>query len=299
MLLAAYNGAPWIADQIRSILAQDGIELRLHIRDDGSTDATRDQVVPFLDTTSVQLTSGAMSTGSAALNFFTLIRETPAGPCDYIALADQDDVWHRNKLGRAHRRLVDSRAAGYSSATQAVWASGKSTVLTQAMRASPSDFLFGGIGQGCTFVLTRGFYERVRAFLAANSALTGRIHYHDWALYALARTWGLDWTFDPVPSVWYRQHERNDTGARRSIGGLLKRLELIRRGWYGEQLRAIASMCAAADPSNDIISGWHALLSKPDTWSRRMAITRFCLAGGRRNSTDNAILVLAGLSGWV
>lgn len=245
------------------------------------------------------MAGGVTPAGSAAQNFFSLIRETSAERCDYVALADQDDVWHRDKLARAHRRLVDSQAAGYSSATQAVWASGRSTVLTQATRASPSDFLFGGIGQGCTFVLTKRFYERVRAFLAENPTLTGRIHYHDWALYALARTWGLDWTFDPAPTVWYRQHERNDTGARRSVTGLLKRLELIRRGWYGDQLRAIAAMCAAADPSSETLSAWYALLSRPDSWSRRAAIARLCLAGGRRSATDNAVLVFAGLSGWV
>lgn len=245
------------------------------------------------------MTHGETPTGSAAQNFFALIGENSAKNFDCIALADQDDVWHRDKLARACRRLADSRSAGYSSATLAVWESGKSTVLTQTIRSSASDFLFGGIGQGCTFVLTKDFYDRVRVFLAQNPSRIRGIHYHDWALYALARTWGLGWTFDPAPTVRYRQHDRNDTGARKSIAGLLKRLDLIRHGWYGNQLRAIAALCAAADPLNDIVSNWSALLSATDTWSRRVAITRFCLAGGRRSSMDNAMLVLAGLTGWV
>lgn len=299
MLLAACNGAPWIAEQIQSILAQVDVEVRVHIRDDGSTDATRDQVMPFLDAAPVQMTRGETPTGSAAQNFFALMRENSAEAFDCIALADQDDTWHPDKLATACRRLMDSRAAAYSSATLAVWENGKSTVLTQPIRSTASDFLFGGIGQGCTFVLTKGLYDRARAFLSQNLPLTRAIHYHDWALYALARTWSLAWTFDPVPTVRYRQHGRNDTGARGSIAGLRKRLDLIRLGWYGDQLRAVAAMCVAADPSNEMISTWRALLSMPDTWSRRLAIARFCLAGGRRSSADNAIVVLAGLSGWL
>ena len=39
VLLAAYNGAPWIAEQIDSILDQQEIGVHVAIRDDGSTNA--------------------------------------------------------------------------------------------------------------------------------------------------------------------------------------------------------------------------------------------------------------------
>ena len=40
ILLASYNGGRWIRAQIKSILAQQGVEVQLLIRDDGSTDTT-------------------------------------------------------------------------------------------------------------------------------------------------------------------------------------------------------------------------------------------------------------------
>jgi rhamnosyltransferase len=299
ILLASCNGAPWIADQIDSILAQQGVDIRLIVRDDCSADETRARIAPFLRHSPVSLTLGDSPTGSAAQNYFNLIRDNPADDFDFIALSDQDDSWNTDKLVRACDQLRREHCAGYSSATLAVWPSGRSAVLTQSARVTGSDFLFGGIGQGCTFVLTRGFYARVRRFLAGNPDISRDIHYHDWALYALARAWGLRWIFDPIPSVRYRQHDRNDTGARASAAGVRKRLSLIRRGWFANQLRAIAALCAAADPVNAMISKWQSTLLAPDTWSRRFEMARFCWSGGRRSMRDNAVLVTAALAGWL
>jgi rhamnosyltransferase len=299
VLLASCNGARWIVEQIDSILAQEGVDVRIVVRDDCSVDATRGQIAPLLQHSPVSLTCGDAPSGSAAQNYFSLMRDNAADGFDFVALADQDDTWNADKLVRACNRLNRADCVGYSSATVAVWPNGRSAVLTQAARTTPSDFLFGGIGQGCTFVLTSGFYARVRDFLANNPAITRDIHYHDWALYALARSWRLTWTFDPTPSVRYRQHDRNDTGARAGIAGLRKRLTLIRHGWFAGQLRAVAALCAAADPANATVAGWRALLLASDTWSRRLEMARFCLRGGRRSSRDNAVLVTAALAGWL
>lgn len=227
------------------------------------------------------------------------MRENPSEGFDFVALADQDDEWFTDKLARASHRLRADSSAGYSSATLATWPDGKSAVLTQSSRATPSDFLFGGIGQGCTFVLSAQFYNRARDFLARHAGLTREIHYHDWALYALARAWGLSWFFDQVPSVRYRQHDGNDTGARKSLGGARKRLKLIRNGWYASQLGAVARLCAAASPSSPVVRAWHSILTAPRTWPRRARIARFCLLGGRRGVADNCVILFAALAGWL
>ena len=39
--MSAYNGARFIREQIESILRQEGVSVRLLVRDDGSSDATR------------------------------------------------------------------------------------------------------------------------------------------------------------------------------------------------------------------------------------------------------------------
>jgi rhamnosyltransferase len=255
VLLASHNGERWIGKQIQTILAQRDVEVRVVIRDDGSTDGTHARIAPYLLTDPVSLTCSQTASGSAAQNFFALIRETPSKDFDFVALADQDDEWYSDKLVRASRQLRSASCAGYSSATLATWASGRTAVLTQRARATRSDFLLGGIGQA--------------------------------------------WTFDPLPSVMYRQHGHNDTGARSSPAGFLKRLRLIRSRWFAAQLRATAKLCAAADPSNSMISGWQSLLNSPATFARRLRIAAFCLRGGRRTPADNATLILAALAGWL
>lgn len=300
VLLAAYNGARWIGEQLESILTQEEVTVRIVVRDDGSTDMTREVISRFAQDDRVKLLDDTMPTGSAAQNFFALIRGTAvADDVGFIAFSDQDDLWDRDKLLRGCAGLKRDGSAGYSSATLATWPDGRESVLAQVTTLNASDFLFGGAGQGCTFVLAADFYRRVRRFAIEHPQLVEKLHYHDWALYALARAWGLDWSFDPKPSVRYRQHEGNDTGARSSLTGLAKRLGLIKRGWYSEQLRAMADLCAAAAPSNTTITAWRATLSRSESWPRRLAIARFCLRGGRRNRLDNLMVVAAALAGWI
>ncbi len=295
VLLAACNGGPWIREQIGSILGQHGVDVQVIVRDDCSCDDTRIEVERIASQGRVRLQAACAPSGSAAQNFFALIRENSAAGFDFVALADQDDLWNPDKLIRAARRVTEERAAGYSSWTTAVWANGRESVLRQVGTPTASDFLFEGTGQGCTFVLAAPFYERARHFLVGNRELTRPIHYHDWALYALARTWGLRWTLDPHPTVRYRQHGNNDTGARNSANGIARRLRLIRQGWYRRQLCAIADLCFAADPSNPTVATWRTVLDA----RQRLRTAQFCMRGGRRKAVDNAILVLSAMAGWI
>src|SRR6185437_5624271 len=125
-------------------------------------------------------------TGSAAGNFLALIREHPADSVDFIAFADQDDLWDRDKVIKACRSIAAAGAAGYSSATLAAWEDGRRRILRPSGAQSCCDFLFEGAGQGCTFVLAAGFYGRLRRFVMDHPELTRNLHYHDWSAYALA-----------------------------------------------------------------------------------------------------------------
>ncbi len=299
VLLAAYNGSSWIDEQLRTVLQQEGVELRVVVSDDGSSDDTTARIERFLPGGRVELTRPAAPTGSAAQNFFSLMRSRPAAGFDYVSFADQDDLWNVDKLSRACRALATQRADGYSSAVLATWPDGRQRVLRQRPDCTGSDFLFEGAGQGCTFVLSASFYERARRFVAEHADLTGRLHYHDWSMYALARAWRLGWTFDPEPTMRYRQHGSNDTGARGDLGGIARRLALVRSGWYRNQLEAVAELCHAAAPDDPVIEGWRALLRQPAGPRRRWRTVQFCLRGGRRRMIDNGVVLLAACAGWL
>lgn len=101
VLLAAYNGAAYITAQIQSILDQDypGM-IRILVRDDGSTDHTvalvqAMQALPLPPLRQIELLQRTSGQGSVSTNFAALIE---AASADYMALADQDDVWLPYKL---------------------------------------------------------------------------------------------------------------------------------------------------------------------------------------------------------
>ena len=176
---------------------------------------------------------------------------------------------------------------------------GHTTVLEQQRRQTAADFLFEGAGQGCTFVVRADFYNRVRGFVEAHQDLVSHAHYHDWTIYALARAWGESWIFDTLPTVTYRQHETNDTGARGRTSSISKRVGLIRRGWYQSQLSAIAAICAAAAPADTAIANWISLFHREYSWRRRLQVALFCMSRSRRRVVDRIIVVAAGLLGWI
>jgi rhamnosyltransferase len=299
VLLAAYNGSSWIVRQIETVLNQANVEVRLLVSDDGSSDDTRARLALFEHDSRILILPAASPTGSAAQNFLRLIRDTSADEYEVVAFADQDDLWNEDKLYRACLALRERDAGGYSSAVTAFWKDGRTRTLGQREVLTDSDFLFEGAGQGCTFVLAGVFYRRVREFFLQNKRKTERLHYHDWAIYALSRSWQVDWVFDPKPTMLYRQHSNNDTGARTSISGMNKRVSLIREGWYLEQLRAIAEICFTASPSDPVIAQWRGLLARPRGFARTYAIARFCLHGGRRRLFDKGVVLGAVILGWI
>lgn len=299
VLLASYNGARWIHEQLNSILEQEGVELSVLIRDDGSSDTTLQEIRRFAADNRIQLARCSPRTGSAAQNFFALLEERPADKFEFVAFSDQDDIWYPNKLSRACRMIQDTGSAAYSSATLARWENGRERLIAPSGSQNSCDFLFEGAGQGCTFVLSAAFYERVRRFISERSEMARGLHFHDWTVYALARSWGLRWVFDSTPTVIYRQHDGNDTGARGSFGGVLRRLALLRNGWYRSQLEQICLLCSSAAPEDARIAAWRRVLLQPRGYQRTALLTCLSLRWGRRRKLDKLVFTFACLAGWI
>ena len=107
ILLATYNGGEFIDKQIKSLVTQDrddlDIDLRLIIRDDGSTDNTLDIIKKRLEyyrakrenPMEVRILDDSTPTGSPSGNFMKLLNVTNA---DYVMFSDQDDMWYRRKV---------------------------------------------------------------------------------------------------------------------------------------------------------------------------------------------------------
>jgi rhamnosyltransferase len=304
VLLATRNGRDWLPDQIDSIFAQVGVTVRLIVGDDASTDATWQ----WLETTlgsrpDVTLIRYERPSGSAGANFRKLFVEAQVADADYVALADQDDVWAPEKLQRAIDRLVISGAAAYSGTVDAFWPDGRRREMTQNPNVRAADFLFEGAGQGCTFVLEGPLFADVRAFCLAHPAEAEALHYHDWLIYLLTRAWRRSWTFDSRPLIHYRQHRSNEIGARHGLAAFKRRVELIRSGWFRCQVVAasrIYLLAGGTDPIAFAIARQFAEGAKPTAnWARRVMLATEVVVAGRRRLLDRLILAFAATAGWL
>lgn len=299
VLLASFNGNQWLDAQVQSILRQKNVRIKLVVGDDLSNDTSIDRLrVTAIGDDRIQIIQFQERSGGAGQNFIRLLGVVDISEFDFVSFSDQDDVWDAEKIIRAVGLLNSSNSDGYSSAVTAFWPDGKEKMLKQSDKLSDIDFLFEGMGQGCTFVLGSDFARKIQDFIRTHRGLTLNIHYHDWLIYALSRVMRRRWVFDNQSMMRYRQHEGNDTGARNALAGIIKRIHLIRGGWYSAQVREIiavaSTLCAEVIP-DDFISVW----IREDSVQRRLSLAWILLRRGRRRLLDRIVLALSSLLGWI
>ncbi|PHN33673.1 glycosyltransferase [Pseudomonas sp. ICMP 561] len=243
VLLAAYNGMQWIEEQLASILAQIDVDLTVYISVDLSTDGTEAWCRDFSGKhDAVVMLPPAGRFGGASRNFFRLIRDVDLSDYDFVAFADQDDVWDLDKLSRATQAILSRDIDAYSSNVTAFWPDGRTKLVNKAQPQVAWDYLFEAAGPGCTYVMSRKLVASLKVSMLANWEKLQEVSLHDWYCYAFARGHGFQWLIDPNPSMQYRQHNNNQFGANTGIDSWIARYIMIRSGWWFSQIRLIGEL---------------------------------------------------------
>ena len=226
VLLAAYNGEKYIRQQIESILNQSQKPNKIFINIDQSQDKTVSVVQDLaIKNSKIQILNTDKRFGSAAANFINLIIDADLSDVDYIALADQDDVWKEDKLEKAIQK-IEQDFDGYSSNVEAFWADGKRKVLVKNQPQQNFDHLFESAGPGCTFVMNKKLALKLQQFI--KKGYFNQLHnYHDWLIHAFARSHNFKWYIDEYLSVEYRQHNANVFGANVGIRAFITRIRRV------------------------------------------------------------------------
>lgn len=103
VVLPTFNGAHFLAEQLASILTQSQVETHIVCRDDGSSDLSAELLAQWAQQNPGRFTLLSQPTGNLGVKrSFSVLLECALnlpfhGPT-YFALADQDDVWHPDKL---------------------------------------------------------------------------------------------------------------------------------------------------------------------------------------------------------
>jgi rhamnosyltransferase len=238
ILLAAYNGREWIEEQLQSILNQKNVDVTIYVSVDLSSDNTHEFVQDMSRIhENIKVLPYGDRFGGAAPNFFRLIRDVDFSTYDYVALADQDDIWNVDKLSNAFKKLSTEDFDAYSSNVIAFWDSGKNKLINKAQQQREFDYLFESAGPGCTFVFTKEFSMKLNDKLLNIGEDIKSVWMHDWFIYSFSRSSGFKWFVDEKPSMNYRQHLSNQVGSNIGVTAYLKRIKLITNGdWFRKVL---------------------------------------------------------------
>lgn len=300
VLLATYNGQDSLSEQLQSILDQKDVDVDVFAGDDCSSDGTHDLLHEIsARERRVKYIRWNKGSGSAGENFRRLFINANLSGYDFVALADQDDIWLSDKLTRAVDALHESGADGYSAAVEAFWDDGRTRILRQSNIMRKGDFLLEGAGQGCTFVLPVATFRKVQLFCIENTEVASKMHYHDWLIYLLVRNWGGEWYFDQRSVMKYRQHANNEIGSRGSIAAFKYRIEKIRNGWYRNQILSAMRICDLCPSKNPEIMSFTENFSKNTISFRRLRIAVFFLIHGRRKLNERIFLACCAFLGWI
>lgn len=220
ILLATYNGAAYLPALIASIDGQSRQDFRVLARDDGSSDATPALLAAWQERCPdrVRVMATGTPSGGAAGNFARLMAQSDA---DYVLFADQDDIWHPEKVARtvealaAEERLIGADRPVLVFCDLAV-------VDAEGGMIDPSFRHFQGMDATAGAAFHRLLTENVVTGCAMGINATARrlgadvpdaALMHDWWLALICAGFG---SIRPLPEalIDYRQHGNNAVGAK-------------------------------------------------------------------------------------
>ena len=206
VLLGTFNGEKYLAEFLDSVLNQEFVSINLIVSDDGSTDSTLGILSQYEDKFD-KFTLVAGPKEGAARNYLSLSKLSTS---EFIAFADQDDIWDANHLIESINRIKNEEktpALSYCAMREFDDASGITRRIWPAKDAilNLNSILLQNYARGCTIVMNRSAADLL------NSVDPKRLLMHDWWTLLIVYTHGTI-KFGSLPEITYRLHDTNQIG---------------------------------------------------------------------------------------
>lgn len=233
--LCTHNGARFVGAQVQSILSQSRVPEEIVLSDDASTDDSVDIVECAVAGTGVHL---VVLRNPTALGYVANFEQALAATTgDLVALCDQDDVWHPNRIERALELFeADPELLLVHSDARLVDADGVPLghTLFDALGLSPQERAEAASGDELAVLLRRNLVTGATAMVgrrAVDLAIPFPEHWvHDEWLAMIAVSAGTGILLDES-LVDYRQHGSNQIGVTRlGLRGKIGRILEPRNG---------------------------------------------------------------------
>ena len=221
VVMCTYNGSRFVAEQIDSICSQTYEQLEIIIVDDASSDNTFDIVKQHFDKDArIRAYRNDKNLGFN-LNFNKACKLATG---DFIAIADQDDIWEKMKIEKLVAKINESPDILLTHCISARFEEfGKFHMKSHKLvnyhaGNDVRNFFLANYISGHNQLLRKELLEKSMPF-------PGNVYY-DWWLAAVASVNGK---IEPVPEilVWHRMHDSNATGAAKPKLYLYKQVMVI------------------------------------------------------------------------
>lgn len=234
IIMATFNGAAFMKEQLESIISQTYQHWELYVRDDESNDDTLSILKRYaLVDQRIKIVKLEGPHGSPALNFGVLFNYVKAMQLDYLMFADQDDVWYSHKIevslqlmhsleqkeGPNMPLLVYSKFQFINDTGEPI----QQTLRMPSVLTMPV-LLCGNYAYGCTMLLNAALVNGVKMPIDAI--------YHDYWIALVACIYGKAILL-PQKLLGYRQHQLNASTNLQSRSATAR----IKRYWHKPQSR--------------------------------------------------------------
>ena len=241
ILVATWNGAKYLGEQLDSLVSQVGVSVDIYIRDDGSTDRTEEIIRDYCEKyENIHCVTTLSKGGSASKNFSCLIECVDIDEETVVFFSDQDDVWMPDKVRTSCNKIwsgIDLYSSALSAFSGTISTDGSQEVIKPDYTPKKFDHLFQGLSAGCTYAMSAKLVHILKSKMLQDDWYKKNDFSHDWLVYTIARANKLKIHHDPIPKIFYRQHDHNVQGALSGLSGMTYRMKNISAPWYFGQIR--------------------------------------------------------------
>ena len=287
ILLSVFNGADFLDEQLASIVAQDIDNWRIFIRDDGSEDNSVSIIEEFASRfpDRVRVITEPKGRLGVIASFESLLTHSGS---PYVAFCDQDDVWLPHKL-RLLTQLIQQVEKHSESQIPVLVHSDLQVVDMDLELVSDSFWKYQKLNPSKMQSLERMLVQNCvtgcatmvnRALVEYALPIPKKVIMHDWWFALIAASAGKI-EYLSTQTVKYRQHDKNDTGAKKwdvkyILNGVFHNRDLYKKSNVKTRNQAKALMSSSvklSDENTKIVTSYINLFDG-GWFSRRWTVMR-------------------------
>lgn len=245
IVLATFQGEPYLKSQLESLLHQDYPNIRLLIRDDLSQDATPQLIRYYQKRFPGKIDVLPSVERLGVVGNFEALMQAAIDKAPYVMFSDQDDCWNLNKVSSTLKLMLEKEQS------QPCLVHTDLKVVDNQLNLVDSSFwdychlkpqgretlnrlLVQNVVTGCTVMINQALLKK--ALPIPKEAIM-----HDWWLALVASTFGKI-IHSKKALIAYRQHSNNQLGAQKF--GSLKHL-VHQKKKYKHSVKAVFAQAKA------------------------------------------------------